>query len=881
MRNHQSSEQYKVFFDNAADLFAVIDPQGTFLDVNKAFERESEYSKEELVGKSIFECGLLTEKSALKIRSNLERVLAGGTSKVYEIQGKSRTGRLIPFELNARPVKHDGKIVAIHAILRDISYRKEIETQLQTEKKKYSELVENIPCVVYSVEPWLDGRTIFISEKCRELSGYSPQDFYNNPYTWLQSLVPEDEESATSAYLDACKKGDDYLLEYRIIHKITGEIRHLRDQGIMVKDATGKVIRVEGFIVDVTTQKKTEDALRESEQRFRTIFENAADGILLAEYDNMRLSAANEKMREMVGYDKEQIKTMNIKDIHPPEEFDHIMDLFEKHRTLGISEAKNIPVQRRDGSIFYADINAIVITLAGRKYFMGIFRDVTKRRETELALAEAEAILRSLLNATTQSIVLVDTKGNIVTMNSVAAKRMGGTIEQLTGKNVRDIWSGDVLQTRLEMARTVLRTGKLMRFEDSRGGRYFNISMSPVFDGQGNMSHFAVFAEDITERKVAEKALLESEQKYRTLVESAKESIFIMDSAGTYLFMNTTGAQRLGGRPEDFVGKTMWQAFPKDVADAQMRHVNKVLEKKKGITVESITMLQGKPRWHSTTIEPLADTDGKIKRVLVVARDIHKSKTFEEELSLYRDKMVRAEHLACVGILSATLAHQLSQPLTVIRLAIENALVVSQNHMSNCPKSLNEDLKAGLAEVDTVSSIIADFRNFARKAPERVIKQVDINTVAHKICRLLKRNAAQVKMKLETRGLESIGPVYWHENDLEQLFFALTENAIRAATGTKEHRLIISGRTEGDIVNLRFSDNCVGIAPDKIDNIFEPFFTTRPVGQGTGLGLYVVSNILSQAGGEISVKSKLNKGTTFFLRLPIRFGPKTGYNVHD
>jgi PAS domain S-box-containing protein len=214
-----------------------------------------------------------------------------------------------------------------------------------------------------------------------------------------------------------------------------------------------------------------------------------------------------------------------------------------------------------------------------------------------------------------------------------------------------------------------------------------------LFDTQGKTVAYQSIGEDVTERKLAEAALHESEQKYRTLVESAGESIATINEDGVFLFINRTGAERFGGKPKDYIGKTMWDLFPKKIADRQAAGVRKVIHTGKGKNEVALTGRQGQLRWYNTTLEPLRDSSGKVTAVMVVARDIHKLKQAEKELNKYREQMAQAEQLASVGTLSATLAHELTQPLTVISLSIGNSL--AELEKTSCPDTVVEDLKEG------------------------------------------------------------------------------------------------------------------------------------------------------------------------------------------
>lgn len=136
--------------------------------------------------------------------------------------------------------------------------------------------------------------------------------------------------------------------------------------------------------------------------------------------------------------------------------------------------------------------------------------------------------------------------------------------------------------------------------------------------------------------------------------------------------------------------------------------------------------------------------------------------------------------------------------------------------------------------------------------------------------RLLNNSASKCRVTLGTSGLDDLPAVHASQEDLEQLFFALAQNAIQATDGKKDCHFNIVGKHTDDCVELQFKDDCSGIAQENLDRIFEPFFTTKPPGAGTGLGLCVVQRVVAHAGGSLRVESQLGRGTTFLVTLPIR-----------
>jgi PAS domain S-box-containing protein len=588
--------------------------------------------------------------------------------------------------------------------------------------------------------------------------------------------------------------------------------------------------------------------------------------------------------------------------------------------------------------------------------------------------------------------VVRDVQGRYVMVNREAENVLGMASCEIIGKTPYDIHARDKAEKLLSDDKKVIESRTPLHIEDQlkvRGEvRTFLGARFPLLNPANEPYAVCTVAADITQRKKAEDALRESEQRYRTLVESAGEAIATIDINGVFTFMNATGAKRLGGTAKDFVGKTMWELFPKEIADRQVASVREVITTGRGANVTVPTELHGQLRWYNTTIEPLKNSSGEVTAALIVARDIHElmqaqekvrtlssavaqsmdgvavgdvesrllyvneayarmhgyapeemigmkaadlyardqmdryetifaqirkdgsyagqvwharkdgtdfpcyvsvtlvksdraevtgtvavcrdmteTRRKEEELTRYRAQMARAEQLASLGTLSATVAHQITQPLTVIRLSLDN--VLDDLEGTSCPEKAVRRLRDSVSEVSNITSIINRFRNFARQSSDTRFGEVNVNVIAERVVRLLEESARQAKVTLHLKGMEKLPSVTMNETDLEQLFFALLENAIQAADGTQARQVVISGAVKDERVELRFSDNCGGITPEIRDKIFEPFFTTKPRGQGTGLGLCIVHDVVTRVGGHIRVESEFGRGTTFFLTLPV------------
>ncbi|MGB2808486.1 MAG: PAS domain S-box protein [Sedimentisphaerales bacterium] len=739
-----SDERFRNLAERSFDLIFMTDAQGCLTYISAASEKIFQYKPEEMVGTHFK--NYLVKSEIYRVSQRFAENFKGENLGIFQMEAMRKDGGRVFIELNSSPIVKDGAKIGIQGIIRDITERKNTEQSLRESEERLRAGLSAAQMGTWRWDPATNQDTRDAS--FNGILGLEAVESTQPVEDFLQHVHPEDREMVDAEIQRSLREHCTYVAEFRIVRP-DGTVRWLRDQGKPLYDEDDHILCLTGAVVDITERKRAEEALRESEKRYRSLFQGAAEGIIVADIETMEFKYVNSAICKMLGFTEEEFKEFSLPDIHRKEDLEYVISEFKAQAQGKKTFSPNIPFLRKDGTIMYADVNTTNTLIDGRQCNVGFFTD-------------------------------------------------------------------------------------------------------------------------ITERKQAEETLRESEERYRTLVESAGESIVMVNKDGVHLFMNETAAKRLGGKPEDYVGKTIWDAFPKKMADRQMAIIRKVISKGEGINSISPTEVQGQFRWFNATIEPLRDGSGKVTAAMVIARDIHELKLAEEELGLYREKMAHAERLASLGTLSATLAHELNQPLTAIRLSIENSLVDLET--ISCPGSVIEDLSDSLSAVSDVTSKVDSLRHFAQESSKEIISEVDLKSVAERILNLLNESARRARVSLHIKGMDQLSAIYSNEKDLEQLFFALVENAIQATDGKKSRRLIISGGVKDEHIELRFADDCCGIAPENLDKIFEPFFTTSPAGEGTGLGLCIVERIVSEAGGKIRVESKAGKGSTFFVTLPLEKG---------
>ena len=212
----------------------------------------------------------------------------------------------------------------------------------------------------------------------------------------------------------------------------------------------------------------------------------------------------------------------------------------------------------------------------------------------------------------------------------------------------------------------------------------------------------------------------------------------------------------------------------------------------------------------------------------------------------------------------ALVSHQLSQPLTVMRLLIEESVSLLSDPDGR--EGVRRNLQQCLGEITHAHAVARQFRADARQA-QATETAVDLLQAAQKIRTTLQADASRCSVRLELGPLDDLSPVLMPQSHLDQLLFILVKNAIEAASGDRQRRVTIWA-AQGRQAHLRVADDCGGIKPDHLSRIFQPFFTTKPVGSGTGLGMFLARRIVEGRGGQIWLDSELGRGTVVHVLLP-------------
>jgi PAS domain S-box-containing protein/putative nucleotidyltransferase with HDIG domain len=377
--------------ESAINAIAISDLAGSLSYVNPAFVRQWGYgSPAEILGRSVVEFWQMGDKA----EEVAEAVRAKG-SWSGDLVAQRKDG--VHFDVHVASnlvLDAAGQPISMQASFEDITTRKRADEALRELGERYRGLIDNVPEIIFIID--LQGKLTFVSRQAKELLGYESAEAINMS---VLAFIPEEEHQKVLESIQRGMAGEKLeSLQVTMIKK-SGE-RLLFECSFTRVYQAGRVIGAQGTAVDITERKRAEDALRDSEVRYRTLFEHSADGILIADLETKAFKYANPAVCRMLGYTAEEMRTIGVADIHPKDALPHVVTEFEAQTRGEKALATDLPCLRKDGTILYADVNATTAAIDGRPCLVGFFRDTTVRKRTQEALIRSlEATLSALSHA--------------------------------------------------------------------------------------------------------------------------------------------------------------------------------------------------------------------------------------------------------------------------------------------------------------------------------------------------------------------------------------------------------------------------------------------------------------------------------------------------
>jgi two-component system cell cycle sensor histidine kinase/response regulator CckA len=379
-----------------------------------------------------------------------------------------------------------------------------------------------------------------------------------------------------------------------------------QDLEIQFRQGTEELTRAnEALQAEIVDRKRAEEALKESEEKYRLLIENANETILVAQYGMLKF--ANRKAAELTGYSNEELISIPFVDfIHPADRDMVLNNHMRRLRGEKVAEVYPFRIVDKQGTIRWVEIDAILIYWEGKPATLNFLSDITQRKQTEEALRESEQRYRALAESARDFIFIVDRHGYVQYVNNFGAKEIGYSQEEIIGKNIEEIFPPEISERQKNNIKTMIESGTSLNVEDftsfPRRKLWLNTYLTPLRDDRGEISSILGISRDITERVRAEKALRESETKFRVLTENAASGIFI-HQGGRFLYVNPASEAISGYTREELLSMNFWDIVHPDFQEivrerAQARQEGKPVPYRYEL---KIMTKKGEERWIDLT----------------------------------------------------------------------------------------------------------------------------------------------------------------------------------------------------------------------------------------------------------------------------------------
>jgi len=705
-----------------------------------------------------------------------------------------------------------------------------------------------------------DGKVSFVNSKIADLLGYKVEEITGRQ---LYSFMDDQGITLAQGSIAGARAGKIEPFDFQFQRK-SGERIIIKFETAPLTNDSGDYAGVLFLEPDIAERRRVEAALREAENRYRTLFDSASDAILIHDSKG-RLLEVNQVASERLGYSRSNLLKMTMEDVESPKLRGSVSERIKEMQKRGrvIYETAFV---RRDGEVVPVEVNSRIIEWNRSLAVLSVARDITERKRVE----ELTRYQASLIDNVSDAIFSCDMEFRIRSWNKAAERIYGWSDEEVIGR-----LSGEVLRAeypaggREEILKELTATGRWRgeAIHHTRDGSTIHalVSRSLLRNGDGEPEGYATISRDITEIKLAEEALLKEKQRAERYLQVAGVMIVVISTNERVTLINEKGCQVLGCSEAEIVGKNWFNtALPArlrgEFRDAFHRVIAGRAKLKEDFEVPIVTR-SGEERmvsWHNAL---LADEYGRPTGVLSSGEDVTERRRAEEALKEL-DKM-KSEFIA-------NISHELRTPLHSV--AGFNKLLL-QDKVPD-PATRKEFLAIIDQQSTHLGQLIDDLLEVARLESGRFRVRKELLTIREPVDEVVRELSAMAgdKSITVTEDIpDNLPQVEADRQRLKQVVRNLLHNAIKFSPNGSSIAVKAEARPAELVVQV--IDHGPGIAPRALAHLFERFYRaedslTRQTG-GTGLGLYIVKQIVEAHGGRVWVDSRLGEGSTFSFALPL------------
>ncbi len=824
-------------------------------------------SKEQIVGRSPLDF-VPEEQKERSIRRT--EAFEKGVKELPVFRGRLKRldGTYIWVETLSRLVNFHGKTV-IQSTVWDISKLKEAEEALVKANTHLKNIYNSTNMMIFSLDReyrYINFNRLY-KEKMKEIWNVDVEEGRNV----LEFIEDMDLRKKAREKFDRVLSGE--YIEEKQEFKFFSEKKYLWIIYSPLKNNKDIIIGLSVFIRDITS----EISAKKEMIKLLKVIETSPQGIAIFDKE-MKILYINKTVLKLGNWDsKKEILGEKISNFLRERDIPVLINSVFPHLMKGEVWKGELFLYKKDRSLLLTEVYAsAVFNDEGEvEDFFILFSDITERRRMENELKEAYEFTKTVLSSIPAAIFSKDREGKYLLVNEEFAEYVGMSPEEIRGKTVEEICpleESSLYHKRdmelMEKDGDEIYEGYLPHVKKGNIPGVFHKSC--FHDARGKVAGLVGIFVDLTELRIAQRALRDSEERSKAILDAMPDILFILDREGRFLSYHAPEKDVFLIPREEFLNKKIEEVFPPFLVEKTRKAMKEVEEKNEiSIYEYSIELKEREKHWFEARMVRKSENE-----FLVIIRDVTKNKKLEAQL-------IQAQKMETIGTLAGGVAHDFNNLLTVINGYCELGLEKIKSENSNVKKEIEAIHSATKKAIKLVSQLLA----FSRKqliAPELL----NVNTVIKELYSMLKRlipediklglnlSKEELIIKIDPSQIEQIlvnlvvnakdAIIAKDDNNLKRTIFIETSRVELDEKYTKLHR----GSREGVFVLISVSDSGIGMSEEIKQKVFEPFFTTKERGEGTGLGLSTVYGIVKQNKGFIYLYSEEGKGTTVKVYFP-------------
>jgi PAS domain S-box-containing protein len=865
VRDREELRKYEHMTLAASDGLALIDRQHIYQAVNGFYTRYYGRSRESIVGATV--SSLSGERYYRhEFRPMLDRCFAGEELGIAQWLDYPQAGRR-RMEVSFTPYRDGtGQISRVLVTTHDITDSYLSQIALQESEEKFRAIFDHVPIgvVILAIE---DGAILDANPASLSMHGYEREEYLSlKPWEIVVGITPENFHSEWGRVTER--------------RRSRFESEHWRKGGSkfnVLVDASRMQINTRDVIVstltDITHLKRLELQLREQQSQYRVLVESSSAILYSADPKTFHFTFVSPEAEHLLGYPVAswiEEPDFWLNHLHPEDRQwapDYCMSMVAKRKDHDF----DYRMIAADGRVVWLHtVTSVIVADETAVSLVGVMVNITAGKE-----AEAERWrLSEMIQQSADAILLTDTDFKITYINKAFTELYGYDLDDLRGKRP-EILNGEAdaetiypqIYKSLLAGREVFREQLNARKDGSLF--YCQHFINPLRNDQGDVVAYMSSQRDISVRLETERALRESEEKYRQIVETAHEGIWVVDAQAKTTFVNPRLAEMLGYTEDQMSGRTLFDFLDPSKDELARRSWKRLLQDGK-TTVDLLFQRQdGSDLWSHVSTCLMQNKRGNDPLVMALLTDITEQRKLTEAL-------VRSQKMEAVGQLTGGIAHDFNNILGSILGFAELAQVRFGKIDVKLQEYLGQIETAGGRARDLIRQLLV----FSRGENTRSASAIPLGPLINEVVKMLVPmlpGAIEIRTELPHEPISAVvDPLH-----VQQVLMNLCINARDAIdrrgliTVRLTKRWVTGGQcaicgqvVAGDWVSIRVTDSGRGIDESLRDDIFQPFITSKEVGEGSGMGLAVVRGIVNSYYGHLVVESTPGKGTSFEILLP-------------